>query len=194
MAGFPYRQWFEKLSITRYLDHSTLLQFMNFKRCTNRQCFVEINYGSEGMNFPWNDENPICDGKNGLGDWDCAFVNLVKQKPPESPKIYPFDMEKVWSYKRKEFVNNPVEFLLYGKLLEMGGKPSQPVRDYMVQKLRVQQSSANGGQFIKFGTFEEFEAYATNVSDTPSVTMHVRQGDSCSFVIHKESIYYYLWL
>ena len=155
-------------SIGKYVRYASLMQYHKAKIKTatgdrHVATLFDIRYS-----YIWRWAKGLhCDG------WNCAFLSMNHSDYLKTdPKKWTDDlMREVFGYRNSK-PNHAVQIILYGKLLSLLTRPSKLAEKFTEEHL-VQ-------------TYIKETNLLQNRSYYPSVSMHVRQGDSCDFILSAE--------
>ena len=194
--GYPYQKYMEKVSIGKYVRFNSMIQFHLFHGFTNDH-LINFHYNQNpGLGWPWTDENPNCVGN--FTNWNCGFRNFNEIVPEEimtTDELSVLGVNQNETFRlRSEKPNHILQVLLFGKVLEIVSEPNSIIKEYMMENWISVNPNAVLLNYVpstipiieKFKSFSNFKEM-TKINSTDnfftSVTMHVRQGDSCDRII-----------
>lgn len=154
-------------SFGKYVRYNSLMEYHRFTGRGN-DTLVDIEYP---LGFRWSQNIRKCEEEVQFAGWNCAFQNLSTPLPTNkvegsiSTLIEP-DLVKLMNKVRLARPNNVAQVVLYGRLLYLLARPSNLVVGYLAKNL----VSTN-------------PHHHSRDSNLPTVSMHVRQGDSCGIMI-----------
>ena len=199
--SYNYTSLDGKKTIGNYLRFSAMIQYRLFNG-NNSDILINVGYLSQPnqKGWPWTNRNRKCKGS--YSDWSCAFMPFTGLSGREfdlfthenNNSMFAFgkmSRDDILSY-RKTRVNSSVQLLYFGKIASIYAEPNDMIKDYLAKNLvHISRGSflTNGSRMVvkRFSSFKRFEDYVTsNISNRGiSVSMQVRQGDSCDWVIHR---------
>lgn len=208
IPGLPYTSWHEKKSIGKYLRFNSHLAFLHFHGHDN-DTLINIDYATAPMEWPWSDSVDICKGD--LRGWNCAFQvfnssnsshNSFWRSVRDNVRDV-VDREKLLSIFRERPTHISQTFF-FGKFVAILTEPSLPVQDYIFANLEFLSHNSSSNLHIRkakdlFKTYQDLIYYLSSGSDDfhvednndhyngsyPSVSMHVRHGDSCVKILNE---------
>ena len=191
-----------KKTIGKYLRFSSMVQYRLFSG-NDSDILINVEYLSQPnqKGWPWTDRNRKCKGN--YSDWSCAFIPFTSLSGREfdlfknlekNSSILTFGKmarDDIFSYRRTR-VNSSVQLLYFGKIASIYAEPNEMVKDYLTKNVVLLRkvsmlTNKNRTAVNRFTSFEQFEGYVTSkfMSEGTSVSMQVRQGDSCDWVIRR---------
>lgn len=164
-------------SIGKYIRYSSFINYALLRKLSfGESRFVDLHYD---YGWRWAVNVSQCQADKN-SSWNCAFVPFshpIHRKKAESLRsdenlfldLFNRTMQMVTSNP-----NNAIQIVIYGKLLNLLTRPSDAATSYINDHLiSLHPDSAQGSRFKAFGR-------------VVSVSMHVRQGDSCDTILDHE--------
>ena len=198
-----YSAWKQKKSVGRYIRFIAMLQYRLLAGSRNATVLINVDYEHQPnqLNFAWTDEVSSCRPPRFSG-WSCAFEKFT------TPKVWGHDDDgETRSFAGTDQVdilriretrkNSSVQFILFGKVVELYSRPSELVRNYSaahIVSVNTPDKGWGGGvgpnRTRTFSTHSEFEAWMargqSSTNSGPTLSLQARQGDSCEFVLEAE--------
>ena len=154
---------------------------------------LNIRYGGAPgqLEFPWAENVSSCTTAGGFAGWNCAFANfttpIADDVANDDGPFAETDRDEIFRI-RKERVNSSAQIVLYGKTVELYARPSKLVEDFSAKHLvSINTPACWGGpttrRFSSYSEFEAFVAIGKKNCKGATISMQVRQGDSCDVVI-----------
>lgn len=162
--------------------YNALIEYFRFnhRSFTGKSSLFDIIYPHRN-GWYWTQNINMCNDSRqpATYSWSCAFLNMSSSLHENGNINYAgsVDDAKIQDmiHLRENKTDHVLQIMVYGKLLSRLTRPSKLVQQYMEQNVVDVMGNKNAVRPEHF-------------TDTapPSVSMHVRQGDSCDFVLHHE--------
>ena len=202
--GLPYTSWHDKKSIGKYLRFNSHLAFLHFHGLDN-DTLINIDYATAPMEWPWSDSVDICKGE--FRGWNCAFQIFNSSNSSHSSFWSSVrdnardvvDRDTLFNIFR-ERPTHISQTLFFGKFVAILTEPSLLAQEYIFANLELlSRNTTNQLQIRKakdlFKTYQDFGYDLSRGADDfdgennngshPSVSMHVRHGDSCVKILNE---------
>ena len=192
------------VSIGKYLRFNSLFMYHRFAataRSRNKlaiDTLVDIEYPYE---WKWARGIPACstkppalalDTQTAYQGWNCAFQDFSAAVTGYTRDVKLHNTSRVVLQQlrilKRTRPNNAAQIPLYGKILEILATPSALVKQYMRKHL----ISVQRGRCAESARLHGSESDSTglhgrdSIKPPPSVSMHVRHGDSCDYISNIE--------
>lgn len=154
-------------SIGKYIRYQSLMEYSvnGFRgdfssNGSNKNNFVDIGFPNGWI---WTTDVDECKSVNRDGSWNCLFESVTDIDDSQKSTVASQSLdtfEKIFKI-RQNYTNNVAQLMIYGKIIDLISRPSDVVKDYMQKNV------------VSINKHLHNQNY-------PSVSMHVKQGDSCT--------------
>jgi len=189
-------------SLGKYIRYNSLMQFHAYKGLGANDTFIDFQYP---FGFRWAASVPACAAVGKDNSWDCGllpFSQALQEQASSSDSIVERGGAQGESTKqflestmslvdllRREKKNHVVQVMLYARMLNLVTRPGAVLQKYVAENT-VTLNPHVALNYFKEQYKDNFTLHDTNSHGLgtfhrppPTVSMHVRQGDSCDKVL-----------
>ena len=187
-------------SVGKYIRYISMMEFHRFTGKPN-QSFADIVF-PYGWNWAANISSCVAaekkDGQESVTtatpSWNCAFQPFSAKDQSLSRSLGNISLEitkeALWQHRSTpKLKNHVVQVMLFGKVLNILTRPSKAVVDFLLEHLKtIRLKAVENATALTIGNGSPSRNTSLTVTPKgrrPTVSMHVRQGDSCNYMLNK---------